>query len=147
MTAPIPPFWVVVTPFGTATIGEWRRAKKRLQCPRSSGIVRDESGDADPTGEGRKGMAGRTKGAVGVIGLGIMGGAYATNLTAAGWRVVGFDTNPTRCKEATRTGVAIRENAKAVAREVASIITSLPTPYALEMTVEGIVAAGAPRRI
>jgi putative dehydrogenase len=92
-------------------------------------------------------MAGRTKGAVGVIGLGIMGGAYAKNLTAARWRVVGFDTNPTRCKEAARTGVAIRENAKAVAREVAIIITSLPTSHALEMTVEGIIAAGAPRRI
>jgi 3-hydroxyisobutyrate dehydrogenase-like beta-hydroxyacid dehydrogenase len=32
------------------------------------------------------------KGTVGVIGLGIMGGAIARNLAAAGWRVVGYDT-------------------------------------------------------
>ena len=33
----------------------------------------------------------RTKGTVGVIGLGIMGGAFAKNLVAAGWRVIGYD--------------------------------------------------------
>jgi len=91
--------------------------------------------------------AARRKGAVGVIGLGIMGGAYARRLAAAGWRVVGFDTNPARRKEAARAGVKIVPDAKAVAREVPVIITSLPTPYALEATVENIIAAGAPRRV
>ena len=33
----------------------------------------------------------RMKGIVGVVGLGIMGGAMARNLTKAGWEVVGFD--------------------------------------------------------
>ena len=28
-----------------------------------------------------------------MIGLGIMGGAFAKNLVKAGWRVVGYDTN------------------------------------------------------
>ncbi|HKS83852.1 MAG TPA: NAD(P)-binding domain-containing protein, partial [Pseudolabrys sp.] len=46
--------------------------------------------------------AGRRKGTVGVIGLGIMGGAFAKNLVAAGWRVVGYDTNPARRREAKR---------------------------------------------
>src|SRR5215813_3847777 len=91
--------------------------------------------------------AARRKGAVGVIGLGIMGGAYARRLAAAGWRVVGFDTNPARRKEAARAGVKIVPDAKAVAREVPVIITSLPTPYALEATVKNIIAAGAPRRV
>ena len=91
--------------------------------------------------------AARRKGAVGVIGLGIMGGAYARRLLAAGWRVVGFDTNPARRKEAARAGVKVVQDAKAVAAEVPVIITSLPTPYALEATVKGIIAAGAPRRI
>ncbi|MGA7004429.1 MAG: NAD(P)-binding domain-containing protein, partial [Pseudolabrys sp.] len=36
----------------------------------------------------------RTRGTVGVIGLGIMGGAFARNLVTAGWRVVGYDPNP-----------------------------------------------------
>ena len=36
-------------------------------------------------------MASGKKGAVGIIGLGIMGGAFAQNLLAAGWRVIGYD--------------------------------------------------------
>src|SRR5256714_3270583 len=91
-------------------------------------------------------MAGKRKGAVGVIGLGIMGGAYATNLIAAGWRVVGFDTNPARRKQAARAGVEMVKGALAVAREVPVIITALPAPAALEATVNGIIASGAPRR-
>ena len=37
-----------------------------------------------------------TKGTVGVIGLGIMGGAFAHNLAAAGWRVIGYDLDAKR---------------------------------------------------
>jgi len=91
--------------------------------------------------------AGKKNGAVGVVGLGIMGGAYAKNLVAGGWRVIGFDTNPARRREAARVGVRIVNDAKAVAREVPIIITSLPSPSALDMTVDGIIASGAPRRI
>ncbi len=90
--------------------------------------------------------AAKQKGTVGVIGLGIMGGSYARHLSAAGWRVLGFDTNPARCREAARAGVTILRDAKAVAGEAATIITSLPAPAALDMTVDGIIAAGAPRR-
>ena len=39
----------------------------------------------------REWLAKKNKGTVGVIGLGIMGGAFAHNLAAAGWRVVGYD--------------------------------------------------------
>ena len=76
--------------------------------------------------------AAKQKGTVGVIGLGIMGGSYARHLSAAGWRVLGFDTNPARCREAARAGVTILRDAKAVAGEAATIITSLPAPAALE---------------
>ena len=37
----------------------------------------------------------KRKGTVGVIGLGIMGGAFARNLAAAGYRVVGYDISAT----------------------------------------------------
>ena len=57
----------------------------------------------------------RSKGMVGVIGLGIMGGAFAKNLVAAGWRVACFDTNPARRREARRAGVEIANNAAEVA--------------------------------
>ncbi|WP_431268284.1 NAD(P)-binding domain-containing protein [Dankookia sp. P2] len=45
---------------------------------------------------------------VGIIGLGIMGGAMARNLRDAGWRVVGFDTDAARCAALARRGSASR---------------------------------------
>jgi len=83
----------------------------------------------------------RTKGTVGVIGRGIMGGAFAKNLAAAGWRVIGYDTNPTRRREAKRAGVEVVNNAAEVAAAVPTILTSLPNPQALADTVKKIAAA------
>ena len=83
----------------------------------------------------------RTKGTVGVIGLGIMGGAFAKNLVASGWRVIGYDTNPARRREATRAGVKVVGNAAEVASAVPIILTSLPNPQALADTVRKISAA------
>jgi len=83
----------------------------------------------------------RAKGTVGVIGLGIMGGAFAKNLVASGWRVVGYDTNPARRREAKRAGVKLVHNAAEVAAEVPVILTSLPRPQALTETVHRIAAS------
>jgi L-threonate 2-dehydrogenase len=88
----------------------------------------------------------RSKGSVGVIGMGIMGGSYARNLVAAGWRVTGFDVSAARRRELARAGVEIADGAAAVARAAPVIITSLPKPSALESTVREIAASGAPRR-
>ena len=49
----------------------------------------------------------KKKGTVGVIGLGIMGGAFARNLIADGWRVIGYDIDPARRRALARAGVAI----------------------------------------
>jgi L-threonate 2-dehydrogenase len=87
------------------------------------------------------------KGTVGVIGLGIMGGSFARNLAAAGWRVIGFDIDGERRKEATAAGVTVVGSAQDVAREAATIISSLPHPSALDVTAAAIVAAGVPRRV
>jgi 3-hydroxyisobutyrate dehydrogenase-like beta-hydroxyacid dehydrogenase len=84
---------------------------------------------------------------VGVIGLGIMGGAFASNLVKAGWRVIGFDIDAARCRAMRRAGVTIVPDAGALAREVPVIITSLPNPGALHATVEGIVAVKVPPRV
>ena len=88
-------------------------------------------------------MAGakKSKGTVGVIGLGIMGGAFAKNLAAAGWRVVGYDISAARRREAARAGVKIARNAADVAQAAPVILTSLPTPQALMATVRKIAAA------
>jgi 3-hydroxyisobutyrate dehydrogenase-like beta-hydroxyacid dehydrogenase len=84
---------------------------------------------------------------VGVIGLGIMGGAFARNLVANGWRVIGYDISAARCRELSRAGVEIARDAAAVAVAAPIIITSLPKPEALKTTAKAIAASGAPRRI
>ena len=83
----------------------------------------------------------KTRGTVGVIGLGIMGGAFARNLVTAGWRVVGYDPNPARRREARRAGVDLANNAAEVASAVPIILTSLPKPRALTETVQEIATA------
>jgi putative dehydrogenase len=84
---------------------------------------------------------------VGVVGLGIMGGSFARNLVADGWRVVGYDISPARRRELGRAGVKIARDAVAVAAAAPVIITSLPKPEALMATAKAIAAADLPRRI
>ena len=87
------------------------------------------------------------RGQVGIIGLGIMGGAIAKNLSAAGWQVIGYDVDAARCAEAKAAGVEIVSDAAAVATKAANILLSLPKPEALSETVEAIVAAKLSRRV
>ena len=84
---------------------------------------------------------------VGVVGLGIMGGAFARNLVAAGWRVVGYDIDAARRRAMARAGIEIAEDAKTLAAEVRTIITSLPKPAALDATVRAIIDANVDRRV
>jgi putative dehydrogenase len=84
---------------------------------------------------------------VGVVGLGIMGGAFAQNLVKAGWHVVGFDIDPARRKAMARAGVEIVPDAKTLAGAVPTIITSLPKPAALDATVRAIVNARVSPRV
>jgi len=87
------------------------------------------------------------KGTVGIIGMGIMGGAFARNLVTAGWRVIGHDIDPNTRRTLARAGVEIAEGAGEVAAIAPVIITSLPHPNALHETVADIVAARVPARI
>jgi 3-hydroxyisobutyrate dehydrogenase-like beta-hydroxyacid dehydrogenase len=84
---------------------------------------------------------------VGIIGLGIMGGAIARNLVERGWRVVGFDTDPAKCAELAAADVVIVENVAHVVRNAPIIMTSLPTPSAVESTAQAIADSGQPPRI
>jgi putative dehydrogenase len=84
---------------------------------------------------------------VGVIGLGIMGGAFAQNLIKAGWHVVGYDIDPDRRRAMAKAGVEIAADAKALATETPTIITSLPKPAALDATVKAIVEAHVGPRV
>jgi L-threonate 2-dehydrogenase len=87
------------------------------------------------------------KGKVGIVGLGIMGGAFARNLVAAGWRVAGYDVDASRRRAIARAGVEIAPDAKALAAEVKTIITSLPKPAALDATVTAILQARVSPRV
>jgi 3-hydroxyisobutyrate dehydrogenase-like beta-hydroxyacid dehydrogenase len=92
-------------------------------------------------------VKGRAKGTVGVIGLGIMGGSFARNLAAAGWRVIGHDIDPKARRAAARAGVEIAKDIAEVAATAPVIITSLPHPDALHDVVAAIVAAKVKPRI
>jgi 3-hydroxyisobutyrate dehydrogenase-like beta-hydroxyacid dehydrogenase len=89
----------------------------------------------------------KTKGTVGVVGLGIMGGAFARNLAAAGWRVIGYDPDAKACRAAARAGVVIAKDTRELAGHAPTIITSLPHPNALQDTVAAIVAAKVKPRV
>jgi len=83
----------------------------------------------------------RNKGVVGVIGLGIMGGAFAKNLVKAGWRVIGYDISAARRREAQRAGVEVAADAVAVAAAAPTVLMSLPKPQALMDTARAIAKA------
>src|SRR5271168_4109392 len=84
---------------------------------------------------------------VGIVVLGIMGGAIARNLIERGWHVVGFDTDSAKCAELAETGVAIVESVAHVARNAPVIMTSLPTPAAVESVAQAIANSGQQQRI
>ncbi len=88
-----------------------------------------------------------SKGTVGIVGLGIMGGAIAGHLAKAGWRVIGYDIDPERCREAKASGAEVATGTAEVARAAPVIFTSLPNPEALHMTVQAIAEARVERRI
>jgi 3-hydroxyisobutyrate dehydrogenase-like beta-hydroxyacid dehydrogenase len=73
----------------------------------------------------------KSKGTVGIIGLGIMGGAFARNLAAAGWRVIGYDISAKARRQAATHGVEIAGSIADVAGRVPTVLTSLPKPQAL----------------
>jgi putative dehydrogenase len=84
---------------------------------------------------------------VGIIGLGIMGGAIARNLVERGWEVVGFDTEPSRRSEFGLAGVTIVDGASAVASRATMIMTSLPNADAANAVATQIAGCGLSARI
>jgi 3-hydroxyisobutyrate dehydrogenase-like beta-hydroxyacid dehydrogenase len=84
---------------------------------------------------------------VGIVGLGIMGGAIARNLVERGWQVVGYDVDAARCAEMARAGVTIATDAVQVARDTPVIMTSLPSAAAVKDVARAIAHSGQPPRI
>jgi len=80
---------------------------------------------------------------VGIIGLGIMGGAMAEALLEAGHAVCGCDPAPAAARRLKRAGGLPLPSAAAVAERAGILITSLPGSAALENIVNQIPGARA----
>ena len=91
--------------------------------------------------------ASTVRAAVGVIGLGTMGGAMAANLARNGYKVVGYDTVPARRAQLKKAGGQPLASIAAVARAAPFLITSLPSEAAVAAVMQELAAAGAKGRI
>ena len=84
---------------------------------------------------------------VGIVGLGIMGGAITRNLVDREWRVIGFDIDAARRSELAHAKVTIAGDVRQLARDAPIIMTSLPNPAAVEDVAHAIANSGQSRRI
>jgi L-threonate 2-dehydrogenase len=84
---------------------------------------------------------------VGLVGLGIMGGAVARNLVDRGWHVIGYDIDAARCNELAQAKVTIASGIPELTRDAQIIMTSLPTPAAVEDVAHAIANSGQQARI
>jgi 3-hydroxyisobutyrate dehydrogenase/glyoxylate/succinic semialdehyde reductase len=84
---------------------------------------------------------------VGIIGLGIMGGAIARNLVDRGWRVIAFDIDAARRDQLAQANVIIAANATEVARDAPIVMISLPSPAAVDQVAQEIANSGYTQRI
>ena len=84
---------------------------------------------------------------VGIVGLGIMGGAFATHLRAARFKVAGYDVATARRAALRKIGGRAAVSSADVAASAPIIITSLPSLPAFEAALFGKngIAAGARR--
>jgi 3-hydroxyisobutyrate dehydrogenase-like beta-hydroxyacid dehydrogenase len=84
---------------------------------------------------------------VGVVGLGIMGGAISRNLVERGWHVIGFDIDPAKNAELAQARVNIADSVAQLARDVPVIMTSLASPAAVEKVAQEIASSGQAQKI
>ena len=71
----------------------------------------------------------------GLVGLGLMGHAFAQRLLAAGWEVIGFDLSPACRQRAKKLGVRIARSNAAVFSACDRVLLSLPTLRETELVL------------
>ena len=76
---------------------------------------------------------------VAVVGLGIMGGAFARHLARAGHRVGGFDPDPDRAATSRKQGVAVAADCAGAIRDAELVLLSLPNDAALDQTADALI--------
>ncbi|MEK9831094.1 MAG: NAD(P)-dependent oxidoreductase [Alphaproteobacteria bacterium] len=82
---------------------------------------------------------------VGVVGLGIMGGAFAANLLKGGFQVTGYDPVKSKVNALVKAGGKAGKSPADVARKSDVVLTSLTSAAILDAVVSGKdgIAAGA----
>ena len=84
---------------------------------------------------------------VGIVGLGIMGGAIAHNLIERGWRVIGYDIDAARRAELEQIRGIVASDVSQLTRDAPVIMTSLPTPAAVQNVATEIAESAQSPRI
>ena len=82
---------------------------------------------------------------IGVIGLGRMGGSMARCLLETGFRVVGYDVSDAAVATLEDAGGEGRASPASVGADAAVVVTSLPSPEAVETAIageDGVLAGG-----
>ena len=77
----------------------------------------------------------------GVIGLGIMGGAFARHISEKGFDVFGYDISEEASRRASADGVTLMTSVSDVAQNSKIVICSLPSASALKEVVEEIASS------
>jgi 3-hydroxyisobutyrate dehydrogenase-like beta-hydroxyacid dehydrogenase len=81
---------------------------------------------------------------IGIIGLGIMGSAYARNLGKAGFEIVGCEIDDAKVKALADVRLSRAASPADVVAEVDRVITSLPNATAFTKVMGDIAEAGRP---
>lgn len=84
---------------------------------------------------------------VGIVGLGIMGGAYAANLIAKGFDVVGNDPAPEAQDALRAAGGSVAPDARAVAEGAEVVLLALASVKVLEQTVAAMAPELTPAHV
>jgi putative dehydrogenase len=77
---------------------------------------------------------------IGVIGLGVMGGAIVRNIASSQRKAIGFDIDKRRLQEAVTDGIEIESSTAALAERASILITSLPSPKAVLEVAKEVAA-------
>jgi 3-hydroxyisobutyrate dehydrogenase-like beta-hydroxyacid dehydrogenase len=92
-------------------------------------------------------LAANSQDHVGLVGLGLMGGAMATRLRGGGHTVLGFDTAADPMRSAVRAGVIAASGAVEIARRCRRVLLSLPDSTVVEAVMETIAGSLRPGQI
>ncbi|MDP6442415.1 MAG: NAD(P)-dependent oxidoreductase [Pirellulaceae bacterium] len=76
---------------------------------------------------------------IGMVGVGLLGGALAARLSAAGYSLMGFDIDADRRREFAEIGV-VAESSEAVLRTCRTVVLCLPNSDCVEQVVEDAIA-------